>query len=152
MNYFTFHQYSDRILSNLFTFDLIQVKKLHSLIRMIIHQLHISSDLTIPFTWYFFHLLQEVSVFVFEKKTAEKLHKPRRRETVTELLRHGIRQLERYRHPRLLQVRRAWEKKKHATLSIHILKFKWYDFISCQMEGFWQSQRWCKSWFEIAFK
>ncbi|XP_063594283.1 SCY1-like protein 2 [Penaeus indicus] len=46
----------------------------------------------------------EVSVFVFEKKTAEKLHKPRRRETVTELLRHGIRQLERYRHPRLLQV------------------------------------------------
>lgn len=43
-------------------------------------------------------------MFVFEKKTAEKLHKPRRREVVTELLRHGIRQLERHRHPRLLQV------------------------------------------------
>ncbi|XP_076052800.1 SCY1-like protein bma [Oratosquilla oratoria] len=47
---------------------------------------------------------KEVSVWVFEKRTAEKIHKPRRRETVTELLRNGIKQLDRYKHPRLLQV------------------------------------------------
>lgn len=51
---------------------------------------------------YFF--LQEASVFVFDKRTADKLHKPRRKETISEMLRHGVRQLERCRHPRLLQV------------------------------------------------
>lgn len=49
-------------------------------------------------------MLQEVSVFVFEKRTAEKLHKPKRKETVTELLRGSVRQLERFRHPKILQV------------------------------------------------
>lgn len=49
-------------------------------------------------------LLQEVSVFVFEKRSAEKLHKPKRKETVTELLRGSVRQLERFRHPKILQV------------------------------------------------
>ncbi|BES98272.1 protein kinase activity [Nesidiocoris tenuis] len=47
---------------------------------------------------------KEVSVFVFEKKCAEKLHKPKRKETVTELLRSSVRQLERFRHPKILQV------------------------------------------------
>ncbi|XP_073976277.1 SCY1-like protein bma isoform X3 [Rhodnius prolixus] len=47
---------------------------------------------------------KEVSVFVFEKKCAEKLHKPKRKETVTELLRGSVRQLERSRHPKILQV------------------------------------------------
>ncbi|KAF0302623.1 SCY1-like protein 2 [Amphibalanus amphitrite] len=46
----------------------------------------------------------EVSIFVFEKKIAEKVYKPKRRETVTELLRAGVKQLERLRHPRILQV------------------------------------------------
>lgn len=50
---------------------------------------------------------QEVSVFVFEKKTAEKLHKPKRKETVAEVLRGSVRQLERFRHPKILQVRNA---------------------------------------------
>lgn len=45
--------------------------------------------------------LQECSVFVFEKRCAEKLHKPRRKETVTELLRTSVRTLERFRHPRV---------------------------------------------------
>ncbi|KAL1130482.1 hypothetical protein AAG570_011730 [Ranatra chinensis] len=49
-------------------------------------------------------MFQEVSVFVFEKKCAEKLHKPKRKETVTELLRGSVRQLERFRHPKILQV------------------------------------------------
>lgn len=47
---------------------------------------------------------QEVSIFIFEKKTAEKLHKPKRKETVTEILRGSVRQLERFRHPKILQV------------------------------------------------
>ena len=32
------------------------------------------------------------------------MHKPRRKETISEMLRHGVRQLERCRHPRLLHV------------------------------------------------
>lgn len=48
--------------------------------------------------------LQEVSIFVFEKKSAEKLHKPRRKETIAEILRSSVRQLERFRHPKILQV------------------------------------------------
>jgi SCY1-like protein 2 len=48
--------------------------------------------------------LQEVSVFLFEKRCAEKLHKPKRKETVTEILRASVRQLGRFRHPKILQV------------------------------------------------
>uniref|UniRef100_A0A1B0GQ39 Protein kinase domain-containing protein n=1 Tax=Phlebotomus papatasi TaxID=29031 RepID=A0A1B0GQ39_PHLPP len=51
-----------------------------------------------------FLLLQECSIFLFEKRCAEKLHKPKRKETVTELLRASVKQLERYRHPKMLQV------------------------------------------------
>ncbi|XP_069702652.1 SCY1-like protein 2 [Periplaneta americana] len=47
---------------------------------------------------------KEVSVFLFEKRCAEKLHKPKRKETVTEILRGSVRQLERFRHPKILQV------------------------------------------------
>ena len=48
--------------------------------------------------------LQECSVFVFDKKTADKLHKPRRREMVSEVLRRDIRHLERIKHPHILSV------------------------------------------------
>ncbi|XP_069967911.1 SCY1-like protein 2 isoform X2 [Bactrocera oleae] len=47
---------------------------------------------------------RECSIFVFEKKIAEKLHKPRRKETVTELLRNSVKTMERFRHPKILQV------------------------------------------------
>lgn len=47
---------------------------------------------------------QECSVFLFEKRCAEKLHKPKRKETVTEILRSSVRQLERFRHPKILHV------------------------------------------------
>ena len=43
-------------------------------------------------------------MFVFEKRCAEKLHKPKRKETVTEILRGSVRQLERFRHPKILHV------------------------------------------------
>lgn len=45
--------------------------------------------------------MQECSVFIFEKKVAEKLHKPRRKETITELLKSSVKTLERFRHPRV---------------------------------------------------
>ncbi|XP_035919107.1 SCY1-like protein 2 [Anopheles stephensi] len=48
--------------------------------------------------------IQECSIFVFEKRTAEKLHKPKRKETVTEILRASVKQLERFRHPKILQI------------------------------------------------
>ncbi|XP_023311083.1 SCY1-like protein 2 [Anoplophora glabripennis] len=47
---------------------------------------------------------KECSVFLFEKRCAEKLHKPKRKETVTEILRSSVRQLERFRHPKILHV------------------------------------------------
>lgn len=56
------------------------------------------------FNNFFFYLLQECSVFLFEKRCAEKLHKPKRKETVTEILRGSVRQLERFRHPKMLHI------------------------------------------------
>ncbi|CRL00270.1 CLUMA_CG013543, isoform A [Clunio marinus] len=47
---------------------------------------------------------KECSVFLFEKRCAEKLHKPKRKETVTELLRTSVKHLERFRHPKILQI------------------------------------------------
>jgi SCY1-like protein 2 len=43
-------------------------------------------------------------VFVFDKRSVEKLHKPRRREQMSELLKLGLGHLQCYRHPKLLQV------------------------------------------------
>ncbi|CAN8006137.1 unnamed protein product [Ixodes pacificus] len=50
----------------------------------------------------FFGVVQEASVFVFEKRVADKLHKPKRKETITEILRFSVRQLDRFKHPKLL--------------------------------------------------
>jgi len=43
-------------------------------------------------------------VFMFEKKVAEKLHKPRRREAVTETLRNEVLFTSRLKHPSILRV------------------------------------------------
>ncbi|EDS27542.1 conserved hypothetical protein [Culex quinquefasciatus] len=48
--------------------------------------------------------MKECSIFVFEKRTAEKLHKPKRKDMVTEILRASVKQLERFRHPKILQI------------------------------------------------
>ncbi|KAK3783168.1 hypothetical protein RRG08_046962 [Elysia crispata] len=48
--------------------------------------------------------LQEASVFVFEKRIADKLHKPRRREVVAETLRKDVWYLEKLKHPKILTV------------------------------------------------
>lgn len=48
------------------------------------------------------HSLQECSIFLFEKRCAEKLHKPKRKEAVTEILRNSVKQLERFRHPKVM--------------------------------------------------
>ncbi|XP_023289663.1 SCY1-like protein 2 [Orussus abietinus] len=47
---------------------------------------------------------KEVSIFLFEKRSVEKLHKPKRKEMVTEMLKASVYQLERFRHPKMLQV------------------------------------------------
>ena len=46
--------------------------------------------------------LKEVSIFFFDKRTADKLHKPKRKETISEILRFSVRQLDRFRHPKIL--------------------------------------------------
>lgn len=47
---------------------------------------------------------KEVSIFVFDKKSVDKLHKPKRKEAMTELLKKGLGHLQCYRHPKLLLV------------------------------------------------
>ena len=41
---------------------------------------------------------------MFEKKIADKIHKPRRREIVTEILKKEVKFLTRFKHPKLLKV------------------------------------------------
>lgn len=48
-------------------------------------------------------------MFVFDKKMAEKIHKPKRKETISEILRISARQLDRFRHPRILTLIHAIE-------------------------------------------
>ena len=43
-------------------------------------------------------------MFLFDKKIADKLHKPRRREIVAEVLRKDIWHLERLKHPQILNI------------------------------------------------
>ncbi|XP_070194275.1 uncharacterized protein [Littorina saxatilis] len=47
---------------------------------------------------------KDCSVFLFDKKIADKLHKPRRREIVSEVLRKDIWYLERMKHPHILNI------------------------------------------------
>ena len=51
-------------------------------------------------------------MFLFEKRLAEKLHKPRRREVVTELLRQEAAILARLKHPRILRLLHPLEESK----------------------------------------
>ncbi|KAL3313180.1 hypothetical protein Ciccas_008221 [Cichlidogyrus casuarinus] len=52
------------------------------------------------------------SVFLFEKRIADKLHKPRRREIVTAVLRREVAALQNLRNPRVLQVVHPIEENK----------------------------------------
>ncbi|XP_012938945.1 SCY1-like protein 2, partial [Aplysia californica] len=47
---------------------------------------------------------KEACVFVFEKRIADKLHKPRRREVVAETLRKDVSYLQQLKHPKILGV------------------------------------------------
>ncbi|XP_023930039.1 SCY1-like protein 2 isoform X3 [Lingula anatina] len=47
---------------------------------------------------------KEASVFIFDKKVADKLYKPKRKEAVSEVLRKCVKNLERFQHPQILQV------------------------------------------------
>jgi len=55
---------------------------------------------------------KEASVFVFEKKIAEKLHKPRRREAVTDILRNEVSFTSRLKHSSVLRVIHPLEESK----------------------------------------
>ncbi|KAG6452332.1 hypothetical protein O3G_MSEX007551 [Manduca sexta] len=50
------------------------------------------------------HLYLECSVFFFDKRIADKLYKPKRKETMLDRLRACISQLEKMRHPKMLQI------------------------------------------------
>lgn len=45
-----------------------------------------------------------MSIFFYDKRIADKLHKPKRKETIAEILRFSVRQLDRFRHPRILAI------------------------------------------------
>ena len=59
--------------------------------------------ITIALIFFYFYF-KECSCFMFEKKIADKLHKPRRREIVTEILKKDVKFLTRFKHPKLLKV------------------------------------------------
>lgn len=47
---------------------------------------------------------KDASIFFFDKRSADKLHKPKRKETIAEILRFSVRQLERHRNPKVLSL------------------------------------------------
>lgn len=89
-------------------------------------------------------IFKECSVFVFEKKIAEKLHKPRRKETVTELLKASVRNLERFRHPKVIEINIIFNQ-KHFTIfcmtsiselfhwNSKVTRYSSVRFIRCEM-------------------
>nr|XP_046909925.1 SCY1-like protein 2 isoform X2 [Dermatophagoides farinae] len=48
--------------------------------------------------------MKDASLFFYDKRTADKLHKPKRKEMIAEILRFSVRQLDRFRHPRILAI------------------------------------------------
>ncbi|XP_067204009.1 SCY1-like protein 2 isoform X2 [Linepithema humile] len=51
----------------------------------------------------------EFSIFIFDKRSAEKLHKPKRREAVTDILRESAARMAQYSHPKLLKAYKVEE-------------------------------------------
>ncbi|XP_076649595.1 SCY1-like protein bma isoform X2 [Halictus rubicundus] len=52
---------------------------------------------------------KEVSIFLFDKRSVEKICKPKRKEMVTDILRKGARKMERISHPKVLQAYKVEE-------------------------------------------
>ncbi|XP_076248315.1 SCY1-like protein bma isoform X2 [Calliopsis andreniformis] len=46
---------------------------------------------------------KEVSIFLFDKRSVDKVYRPKRKETVTEILRNGAQHMEQFPHPKILQ-------------------------------------------------
>ncbi|OQR74260.1 SCY1 protein 2-like [Tropilaelaps mercedesae] len=84
--------------------------------------------------------LKDCSVFFFEKKVAEKLHKPKRKETITEILRFGVRQLERYKHPKLLALAHPIEEARQPRSSKEMKKAGTCERHQRQTEAFEQTK------------
>ncbi|CAG5007260.1 unnamed protein product [Parnassius apollo] len=60
-----------------------------------------------------FARISECSVFVFDKRIAEKLYKPKRKESMLERIRYCVIQLEKMRNPRMLQIIHSLEEGTH---------------------------------------
>lgn len=86
-----------------------------------------------PVIFVFFFSFQECSIFLFEKRCAEKLHKPKRKEAVTEILRASVKQLERFRHPKVI-----FNGKKNCLGNFG--KFKW-NYVSLTIWLLYQKQK-----------
>ncbi|XP_076230224.1 SCY1-like protein bma isoform X2 [Nomia melanderi] len=52
---------------------------------------------------------KEVSIFLFDKRSVEKLYKRKRKEMVTDILRKAAQKMERFSHPKLLQAYKVEE-------------------------------------------
>lgn len=46
--------------------------------------------------------LQDASIFVFEKRLSDRLHRPRRKDSITEIMKKSVKHLEVYRQPKLI--------------------------------------------------
>ncbi|KAG7313197.1 hypothetical protein JYU34_000293 [Plutella xylostella] len=57
--------------------------------------------------------LMECSVFFFDKRVADKIYKNKRKETVLDRVRGCITQLEKMKHPRMLEVIHGIEEGQH---------------------------------------
>ncbi|XP_026830100.1 SCY1-like protein 2 isoform X2 [Ooceraea biroi] len=51
----------------------------------------------------------EISIFLFDKRSVEKIHKPKRKDAITDILRESATRMERISHPKLLQVYKVEE-------------------------------------------
>ncbi|XP_076686183.1 SCY1-like protein bma isoform X2 [Andrena cerasifolii] len=52
---------------------------------------------------------KEVSIFLFDKRSVDKVYKPKKKEIVTEILRTGAQQMEKLSHPKILQAYKVEE-------------------------------------------
>ena len=48
--------------------------------------------------------LQEFSIFLFDKRGCDRIHRLKKKDTLSDILRKGVKELARCRHPRFLQV------------------------------------------------
>lgn len=76
----------------------------------------------------FFFSFQPCSVFLFDKSIADKLHKPRRRDIVTSVLKRDVRLLTQLHHPNMLHILHPIEETRY--VFNRFSKVTWYRGLS----------------------